>query len=37
MKFKRDYNMQNLMYTPRDRLFVVNWEKGGSMMTYMYF
>ena len=31
MKFKRDYNMQNLMYTPRDRLFVVNWEKGGSM------
>ena len=29
MKFKRDYNMQNLMYTPRDRLFVVNWEKGG--------
>ena len=30
MKFKRDYNMQNLMYTPRDRLFVVNWEKGGG-------
>ena len=22
MKFKRDYNMQNLMYTLRDRLFV---------------
>jgi hypothetical protein len=21
MKFKWDYNMQNLMYTPRDRLF----------------
>ena len=30
MKFKQDYNMQNLMYTPRDRLFVVNWEKGGE-------
>jgi hypothetical protein len=25
--------MQNLMYTPRDRLFVVNWEKEESMMT----
>ena len=22
--------MQNLMYTPRDRLFVVIWEKGGE-------
>jgi hypothetical protein len=32
MKFKRDYNMQNLMYTPRDRLIVVNSEKGGSMV-----
>ena len=37
MKFKRDYNMHNLMCTPRDRLIVVNCEKGGSMMTYMYF
>jgi hypothetical protein len=26
MKFKRDYNMQNLMYMPRDHLFMVNWE-----------
>jgi hypothetical protein len=33
----RDYNMQNLMYTPRDRLIVVSCEKGGNMMTYMYF
>ena len=32
MKFKRDYNMQNLMYTSRDRLIVVNSEKGGSMV-----
>ena len=30
MKFKRDYNMQNLMYAPRDRLIVVNCEKGGG-------
>ena len=30
MKFKRDYNMQNLMCTPRDRLIVVNCEKGGE-------
>ena len=30
MKFKRDYNMQNLMHTPRDRLIVVNCEKGGE-------
>jgi hypothetical protein len=22
---------------PNVRLFVVNWEKGGNMMTYMYF
>jgi hypothetical protein len=39
MKFKRDYNMQNLMYTPRDRLIVVNCEKVGEHddLQYMYF
>ena len=30
MQFKRDYNVQSLMYTPRDRLIVVNCKKKGG-------
>ena len=35
MKFKRDYNMQNMMHTPRDHLIVVNSEKGGGSMVLL--
>jgi hypothetical protein len=36
MKFKRDYNMQNLMYTPRDRLFVVNWNGETPVVQHLH-